>query len=455
MKNLRSFYIIHIFAAVHAIIVLLCQWLSVADELLLTVATVAMIAVIGIRKGQGLGVVAACVIAGNILGFVIGTYGTLLIDNIIPTKLLHAVTSFLTTEIIGFGVLLLFNSIGDKNNQQKLWVPQVLPMIYMLGVLLLIRVVYSKIFGNMLSEEAVNISLKLMVGNSLAIITIICSNIIYIIANNRYQWLSTPLGYMVGIITQTVVNALIATLIVGYNLPFGTDNPFREISFIQIFSIAILANLIVYVVMVLISYVYQTRTRIEKEQEKRRLAQFQYSILKQQVNPHFLFNSLNILNGLIEEQKSNEASEYVRKLAALYRYMLQNENEQLVRLQEELNFIDQYTDLLKVRFPLGFTIDKRIDESIKSRLVIQCSLQVLIENAFKHNIVRAEQPLHIEIFNETEYIVVKNNLQKKQSSGDSTKVGLKNISKQYIAAIDKDIIINQTDDYFEVKLPLI
>ena len=307
----------------------------------------------------------------------------------------------------------------------------------------------------MLSEEAVNISIKLMLGNSLAIITLVCSNIIYLIVNHKVEWLSTPLGYIIGIISETVFIAVITTLIVGYNLPFGNDNPFIDISFVQIFSIAIIANLIVYVVMVLISYVYQTKSRIEKEQEKRRLAQFQYNILKQQVNPHFLFNSLNILNGLIEEQKSSEASEYVRKLAALYRYMLQNENEQLVRLQDELNFIDQYTDLLKVRFPLGFTIDKRIDESIKSRLVIQCSLQVLIENAFKHNIVRAEQPLHIEIFTEQEYIVVRNNLQIKQSSGDSTKVGLKNISKQYIAAIDKDIIINQTNDHFEVKLPLI
>ena len=330
-----------------------------------------------------------------------------------------------------------------------------LPMICILGTLLLIRVIYSKIFGNMLSEEAVNISIKLMLGNSLAIITLVCSNIIYLIVNHKVEWLSTPLGYIIGIISETVFIAVITTLIVGYNLPFGNDNPFIDISFVQIFSIAIIANLIVYVVMVLISYVYQTRSRIEKEQEKRRLAQFQYNILKQQVNPHFLFNSLNILNGLIEEQKSSEASEYVRKLAALYRYMLQNENEQLVRLQDELNFIDQYTDLLKVRFPLGFTIDKRIDESIKSRLVIQCSLQVLIENAFKHNIVRAEQPLHIEIFTEQEYIVVRNNLQIKQSSGDSTKVGLKNISKQYIAAIDKDIIINQTNDHFEVKLPLI
>ena len=307
----------------------------------------------------------------------------------------------------------------------------------------------------MLSEEAVNISLKLMLGNSLAIITLVCSNIIYLIVSHRFAWLSTPLGYIIGIIFETIFIAFITTLIIGYNLPFGTENPFKDISFVQIFSITIIANLIVYVAMALISYVYQTRSRIEKEQEKRRLAQFQYNILKQQVNPHFLFNSLNILNGLIEEQKSIEASEYVRKLAALYRYMLQNENEQLVRLQDELHFIDQYTDLLKVRFPQGFTIDKHIDESIKSRLVIQCSLQVLIENAFKHNIVRAEQPLHIEIFTEQEYIVVRNNLQIKQSSADSTKVGLKNISKQYIAAIDKDIITNTSDKHFEVKLPLI
>ena len=307
----------------------------------------------------------------------------------------------------------------------------------------------------MLSEEAVNISIKLMLGNSLAIITLACSNIIYLIVSHRFAWLSTPLGYIIGIIFETVFIAFITTLIVGYNLPFGNDNPFIDISFVQIFSIAIIANLIVYVVMVLISYVYQTRSRIEKEQEKRRLAQFQYNILKQQVNPHFLFNSLNILNGLIEEQKTMEASEYVQKLALLYRYMLQNENEHLVRLQEELVFINQYIDLLKVRFPQGFIVEQKINEGYGGRFVVQCSLQVLIENAFKHNIVRAEQPLHIEIESNDDYIIVRNNLQPKSSSEDSTKVGLKNISKQYMAAIGKDIEVIKSENLFEVKLPLI
>ncbi len=456
MKTLRCSHIIHIFALIHAAIVMICGVLNVSDEFILTIATVSMIAIIGVRKGQGLGVIAACVIAGNILGFVIGTYGAVLLSNLLPYWLLHTVTSFFTTEIIGFSNLLIFDSIGGgRSSQSNQWMPNLLPMILMLAILLAVRVIYSKIFGNMLSDEVVNLSLRLLLSNSLAIITLICCNVIYLIINQRFDWLSTPVGYIVGIFSQTVVIASVTAVIIGYNLPFGTDIAFKNASFIQLFSITIIANLLIYVVMSLVSYVYQTRSRIEKEQEKRRFAQYQYNILKQQVNPHFLFNSLNILNGLIEEQKSEEASEYVRKLASLYRYMLQNENEHLVRLQEELAFINQYLDLLKVRFPQGFVVTQSIDESCLGRFVVQCSLQVLIENAFKHNIVRAEQPLQITIATEGEYIVVRNNLQLKSSSDDSTKVGLKNISKQYLAAIGKDIEIIKSNNLFEVKLPLI
>ncbi|MBQ5701820.1 MAG: histidine kinase, partial [Alistipes sp.] len=423
----------------------------------LTVATVSMIAIIGVRNGQGLGIIAACVIAGNILGFMIGTYGAVLLSNILPAWLLHATTSFITTELLGFGLLLIFNSIGggERELNSNRWMPNLLPMILMLAALLAVRVIYSNIFGNMLSDEVVNISLRMLLSNSLAIITLICCNVIYLIISQRFEWLSTPVGYTVGIIGESAVIASITSVIIGYNLPFGTDIAFKNASFIQLFSITIIANLLIYVAMVLVSYVYQTRTRIEKEQEKRRFAQYQYNILKQQVNPHFLFNSLNILNGLIEEQKTVEASEYVRKLAKLYRYMLQNENEQLVRLQDELTFINQYTDLLQVRFPNGFSIEQKINDNCCSRFVVHCSLQVLIENAFKHNIVRAEQPLRIEIESSNDYITVRNNLQPKSSSEDSTKVGLKNISKQYLTAIGNDIVVTKDENLFEVKLPLI
>ena len=454
MNTLRCSHIIHIFAVLHAVIVLLCQWLSLSDEFLLTVATVSMIAIIGIRKGQGLGIIAASVIAGNILGFVIGTYGADWLTGILPLYALHPITSFITTEIIGFGVLLLYNSLGG-GILRNMWVPDMLSIVLTIGVLLIIRVIYSKIFGNMLSEEAVNLSLKLILSNSLALIVLICSNIIYIIASHHFKWLSTPIGYIIGITTETVAISSLAAIIIGYNLPFGADIPYEHATFIQLFSIAIIANLLIYAAEVMVFYVYRTRTNIEKEKEKRRLAQYQYNILKQQVNPHFLFNSLNILNGLIEENKNNEACEYVRKLASLYRYMLQNEDEHLVSLSDELKFIGQYVDLLKVRFPNGFSIDIDIDKCHNGRLIVQCSIQVLIENAFKHNIVRAEQPLVISITEENEYIIVRNNLQPRASSTASTKVGLQNISKQYLAAVGKDVIVTKSDRYFEVKLPLI
>ena len=162
MKTICCSYIIHIFALIHAAIVLLCEHLAISDELVLTVATISMIAILAIRKGQNMGTIAACVIAGNILGFVIGTYGAELLANIVPGNILHALTSMATTEIIGFGSLLLFNTIGRGSHaKNNLWMPNLIPMLLMLGLLLIVRVIYSNIFGGMLSEEAVNLSLRL------------------------------------------------------------------------------------------------------------------------------------------------------------------------------------------------------------------------------------------------------------------------------------------------------
>jgi LytS/YehU family sensor histidine kinase len=165
---------------------------------------------------------------------------------------------------------------------------------------------------------------------------------------------------------------------------------------------------------------------------------------------------LNILNGLIEENKNREAGEYVRQLASLYRYMLHNENEQVVRLQEELEFIDRYIKLLRVRFPNGFTVEYQIAPTALNKCVVPCSLQMLIENAFKHNVVHPNTPLHITIGCSDDTIWVHNNLQRKSSvSNESTHLGLKNISKQYHDTVGKDIKIIETTDSYNVELPLI
>ncbi|MBQ5753126.1 MAG: histidine kinase [Alistipes sp.] len=462
MKELQNSHIIHIFAIVHAIIVMLCYALNVRDELVLTVATVTMITLIAVRKNQGIGLIAACVIAGNLLGFVIGTYGAkglaLFISN---QAFIHATTSFITTEILGFGLLMIFNSVNAHRNENDIpanrWLPNMQQVIVVITVLLVLRILYSRIFANMLTEDVVNLSLRLLLSNSLAIIVLICCNIIYLIITYRHTgFFSKPWGYILGLTTETIILASISAIIIGYNLPFGTTTPFAEISFMKLCSITMLASLGIYAVIVPLAYVQQTHVKIRHEQEKRHLAQFQYNTLKQQVNPHFLFNCLNILNGLIEENKNREAGEYVRQLASLYRYMLHNENEQVVRLQEELEFIDRYIKLLRVRFPNGFTVEYQIAPTALNKCVVPCSLQMLIENAFKHNVVHPNTPLHITIGCSDDTIWVHNNLQRKSSvSNESTHLGLKNISKQYHDTVGKDIKIIETTDSYNVELPLI
>ncbi|MBQ5855109.1 MAG: hypothetical protein IIW50_04845, partial [Alistipes sp.] len=237
-----------------------------------------MTTILAVRRGQGLGIIAACVIAGNIIGFVIGTYGAELLAGLIPYYALHAVTSFITTEIIGFSFLLIFKYLGEGAHKNRVWLPQTGQLILIIGGLMLIRVIYSRIFGGIITDQAVNQTLKLLLSNSLALITLVCCNVIYQIISARIAWLSSALGYMVGIITETLAIALVVTLIIGYNLPFMAKTPFEDVNFIQIFSISILANLLVYVIVVMIWYLYKTRYRIENEQEKRRLAQFQYNI---------------------------------------------------------------------------------------------------------------------------------------------------------------------------------
>ena len=459
MQKLRSRHIIHIFAIVHAVIVLLCYASGVRDEFFLTVATIALITILAVRRNQGLGIVAACIIAGNILGFVIGTYGARLLSPLISSQAwVHAITSFCATEILGFGLLLLFSRFGSNrhhNTSLAQWLPGLKQIIPLIGLLFLFRIAYSRIFNNLLNEDVANITFRLLLGNSFASLVLVCSNIIYVILTRRLQWFSKPLGYTIGIVTESIAISILTALIIGYNLPFGTSTPFADASFLQLCSISLLANLAVYVVVVLLDYVQTTRYRIIREKEKRHLAQFQYNILKQKVNPHFLFNSLNILNGLVEEQKNTEASEYIHKLASLYRYMLQTEKEHTVCLQEELEFTDRYIDLLKVRFPNGFSVTKKIDIDTATYSVVPCSLQLLIENALKHNVVHPERPLHITISTHNDTISVTNNRQPKYSNAESTHVGLKSISQQYINISGRDIVINENDEQYCVELPLI
>ena len=193
----------------------------------------------------------------------------------------------------------------------------------------------------------------------------------------------------------------------------------------------------------------------DEELERAHLAQYRYMKLKQQVNPHFLFNSLNILDCLIQEQSPERASLYTHKLAEVYRYMIRNEEEKLVPLSEEMDFVEKYVSLLMVRFTEGLQVESDIPPEALHRRVVPCCLQLLIENATKHNAVRPENPLKINIVVKDEEICVTNNLCPKVGRHSSTGLGLAYIKQQYMDLSGKEIEARKTETEFIAKLPLL
>lgn len=180
---------------------------------------------------------------------------------------------------------------------------------------------------------------------------------------------------------------------------------------------------------------------------------FQNETLKSQVNPHFLFNSLNTLSSLINAQ--TEIAEYfVGKLSSIYRYILENGSKDKISLKAELAFIEDYFYLHQIRSEgkIKLSIDVKDEQSYE---ILPVSLQLLIENAIKHNMATIEKPLQISIFIEGKNVVVKNNLQKMATQVISTKIGLKNLSERIKLNTGKDIMIHETAKDFTVKVPLL
>lgn len=203
-----------------------------------------------------------------------------------------------------------------------------------------------------------------------------------------------------------------------------------------------------------INAVNETR-KAQKANEMSNITNYSYIRLQQQVKPHFMFNNLNILNSLVIENKNQEASSFIYKLAYLYRYMIENEEESLVTIREELDFVNEYTDLMKVRFGSSFDVVNEIDEEILPNFVVPCSIQLLIENAIKHNGGTTQTPLNIRMYNTATHIVIWNNRLKKNTCEPTTHIGLNYIQKLYSDLSPKELTVESTEEEFVVKLPII
>jgi len=177
----------------------------------------------------------------------------------------------------------------------------------------------------------------------------------------------------------------------------------------------------------------------------------QFEALKTQLNPHFLFNSLNALSTLIYKDQDT-ASLFTDQLSKVYRYVLENQSEEIVPLSNEMAFTDAYVFLQQIRF--GDNLKVNVDVSDTNFVIPPLALQMLIENAIKHNVISKEHPLTISIRSDGDFIAIKNNLQKKKVE-NSTGIGLDNIKKRFQYLSNKEIKINETSANYEVKLPLL
>lgn len=181
----------------------------------------------------------------------------------------------------------------------------------------------------------------------------------------------------------------------------------------------------------------------------------QFEVLQNQMSPHFLFNSLNTLTTLIAED-GDIAIEFTEKLSEVYRYILMNKERELVTLEEELVFAKNYIFLLKIRYPENLKTQFEIEDKHLDQSIAPLTIQILLENAIKHNVVSKTNPLTIRIYvDHNNNVVVKNNLKKKKVIEKSTKTGLANIEKRYAYFGQREIQIDKSDKEFSVSVPLL
>ena len=176
--------------------------------------------------------------------------------------------------------------------------------------------------------------------------------------------------------------------------------------------------------------------------------------LKNQIDPHFLFNSLNVLSSLIEENPEN-AQKFTTSLSKIYRYVLEQKDKELVTVHEELAFAKTYMNLLKMRFENSITYELPENFDNDEAKVVPLSLQLLLENTIKHNVVSEQKPLHVKIYVKDNYLIVENNLQKKEVMQDRRGVGIQNIVSRYAILSKRKVLIDETNSTFAVHLPIL
>lgn len=457
MKRFSDALIVHGFALLHAVPAVLCRVWGVSDELVLTVLTMALSLLLCLKYREGVEFTAMSIILVNVLGFLLGNGIVLLVRMLVDHPFLSpAISTFLTTELMGWGLVFFIRIYTDRDAETDTSSGEIKWLVIAIGAVLVARILIHVIFGSDLyTAESVKAAISDFGENTLLLLVLTGLTILFLTYYRKNSVSLTTVDKFLFTGLFIVVTAGVSALMVAWELPFHFHIGFTFNRFITLFIIALIAEAMLYSVIFMIGYAIAARRNAERERDRADLAKFQYLNLKQQVNPHFLFNSLNILDALVLDGRKEEASTYIHKLAGIYRYMLGNETESVVTLRDEMTYVGMYMDLLKVRFQEGFQARVDIPETDRDRYVVPCSVQLLIENATKHNAVTADKPLLVRISSDGDSVTVSNNLIPKVTKPASSGLGLHYIRRQYMDRSGRAISIRQTGTDYIVKLPLL
>ena len=276
----------------------------------------------------------------------------------------------------------------------------------------------------------------------------------------RFSWVEqTKTRVILGIIATFLVNVILVLLCnyVTYILilkknatDFFTGN--MGISNWITINIALLVSAILHAKSFMEEWKKSTRKEVVEQKIIAKSANAQFESLKNQLDPHFLFNSLNVLSSLIDENP-NLAQRFTSSMSKIYRYVLEQKDKELVTVEEELDFAKTYCELLKTRFEDSVNFEVEVKD--KKGFVVPLSLQLLLENCIKHNFATSAKPLIIKIYSENGNLIVENNLQAREQVKEREGIGLSNIVQRYSLITNRNVFIEKSEDYFKVKLPIL
>ena len=454
MKRIGTGWIIHGFAALHVAVVVLCALLGWPDSLILTALTMFLTAVICLRRNLTVEFTAVCVVLVNILGYVLGHLGAELF-NFSPDIINHILATFLTTELIGWALDLFARTWYVPSGDRGSWKENLGWLVFAVIAVFALRLFIELFIFRGAPFKGVDIvgAFRSFFGNSLVLIAMFAGTIWFIRTGHdkHYSLDVATIGTTLFIGLTAALGALLHT----FGLPFHWTFPIDMAALSRNVVVALLVEMTLFGLTYLVEYAVNIRRELGTQRERRHLAEYRYMALKNQVNPHFLFNSLNILDAIVQDGEKEEASLYIHKLAGIYRYMLQHDNQKLVTLSEEVTFVTMYADLLRVRFPEGFDVYQLILDKDLSKKVVPCTLQLLLENVTKHNAISADKPLRIGVHTDGEYLTMENDRIPRASAPVSTGLGLPYLRKQYMDLSGKEILVEQTEDSFRVRIPLL